>query len=62
MNCIHKGGSCSFAPASDVIILHDRVQASLPKFWGKKPQKPHQGDYNEPPKRLLQIQNRDMYQ
>ena len=37
MNYIRKGGSCSFAPASDVIILHDRGASEPPKNLRQKP-------------------------
>ena len=37
MNYIHKGGSCSFAPAIDVIILHDRSASEPPKNLRQKP-------------------------
>ena len=59
---LHKGGSCSFAPASDVIILYDRGASEPPKILRQKAKNNHEGDYNEPPKRKLWIQNRDMYQ
>ena len=37
MNYIHKGGSCSFAPAGDVITLHDRGASEPPKNLRQKP-------------------------